>query len=110
MKSSLSLGGLSLGSLSGAGIGDDLAPKRGPGRPRKDPFSITEGASSPDKRKQSLYFPEAMLSEMKEEATRLDRSLSWVVQRAWKVAKEQIAHLPTIDGDDSFSSAADAEE
>ena len=40
-----------------------------------------------DKRKQSLYFPEAMLQEIKDEAARLDRSLSWVVQRAWKMAR-----------------------
>ena len=36
-----------------------------------------------DKRKQSLYFPESMLQEIKDEAARLDRSLSWIVQRAW---------------------------
>lgn len=47
-----------------------------------------------DKRKQSLYFPEAMLDEMKEEATRLQRSLSWVVQRAWKLAKKEVKKLP----------------
>jgi len=41
--------------------------------------------SKTDKRKQSLYFPESMLQEIKEEAARLDRSLSWVVQRAWKI-------------------------
>jgi uncharacterized small protein (TIGR04563 family) len=33
-----------------------------------------------DKRKQSLYFPEEMLKEIQEEATRQDRSL--VVDRA----------------------------
>src|SRR5207302_1455705 len=39
-----------------------------------------------DKRKQSLYFPESMLQEIQQEAARLDRSLSWVMQRAWKIA------------------------
>ena len=34
-----------------------------------------------DKRKQSLYFPEEMLKEIQEEATRQDRSLSWIVQK-----------------------------
>ncbi len=53
--------------------------------------------SPADRRKQSLYFPEGMLQEMKEEAARLDRSLSWVVQRAWKVAKAEIRALPSID-------------
>ncbi len=33
-----------------------------------------------DKRKQSLYFPEEMLGEIEQQAQRLDRSLSWVVQ------------------------------
>ena len=47
-----------------------------------------------DKRKQSLYFPETMLVEMKEEATRLNRSLSWVVQRAWKVARRDVRKMP----------------
>lgn len=39
------------------------------------------GRVSTDKRKQSLYFPEAMLKELQREADRLERSLSWVVQR-----------------------------
>lgn len=50
-------------------------------------------AEKTDKRKQSLYFPEATLQEIKAEAARLDRSLSWVVQRAWKVAREEIKKL-----------------
>jgi len=47
-------------------------------------------SSSSDNRKQSLYFPEAMLEDIKAEAIRLDRSLSWVVQRAWKTARAEI--------------------
>jgi len=50
-----------------------------------------------DKRKQSLYFPEAMLQEIAEEAKRLDRSLSWVVQRAWRLAKADIKKLPSVE-------------
>jgi uncharacterized small protein (TIGR04563 family) len=42
----------------------------------------------PEQRKQSLYFPREMLEEIRNEAARLDRSLSWIVQRAWKVARE----------------------
>jgi len=48
-----------------------------------------------DKRKQSLYFPEEMLREIQDEARRLDRSLSWVVQKAWKMAREQVKKLPS---------------
>jgi uncharacterized small protein (TIGR04563 family) len=50
-----------------------------------------------DKRKQSLYFPEEMLREIQEEAVRQDRSLSWIVQHAWRAAREQIAKLPGMD-------------
>jgi len=50
-----------------------------------------------DKRKQSLYFPESMLEEIKGEAGRLNRSLSWVVQRAWKVARQDVKKLPSVN-------------
>ncbi len=50
-----------------------------------------------DKRKQSLYFPEDMLAEIKREALRQDRSLSWIVQQAWRLAREQIGKLPSIN-------------
>jgi uncharacterized small protein (TIGR04563 family) len=53
--------------------------------------------SKTDKRKQSLYFPESMLQEIKEEAARLDRSLSWIVQRAWKISRLDIKKLPSVD-------------
>ncbi len=58
--------------------------------------AMGEGSKS-DKRKQSLYFPEEMLEEIKEEAARLDRSLSWIVQRAWKIARVEIKRLPSVD-------------
>jgi uncharacterized small protein (TIGR04563 family) len=50
-----------------------------------------------DKRKQSLYFPETMLEDIKGEAKRLNRSLSWVVQRAWKVARKDMKNLPGVN-------------
>jgi len=56
----------------------------------------TTPADKTDKRKQSLYFPESMLQEIKEEAARLDRSLSWVVQRAWKLARLEVKKLPSV--------------
>jgi uncharacterized small protein (TIGR04563 family) len=56
-----------------------------------------ETVSKTDKRKQSLYFPESMLQEIKEEAARLDRSLSWVVQRAWKISRLEIKKLPSVN-------------
>ena len=58
-----------------------------------------QGTEKPktDKRKQSLYFPEAMLQEIKEEAARLDRSLSWIVQRAWRIARPELRKLPSVN-------------
>jgi uncharacterized small protein (TIGR04563 family) len=47
-----------------------------------------------DKRKQSLYFPEEVLEEIKREAARLDRSLSWVVQQCWKIARGTLHAYP----------------
>ncbi len=52
---------------------------------------------SEDKRKQSLYFPEDMLVELHKEATRLDRSLSWIVQRCVKMGMAQIRQLPSVN-------------
>jgi uncharacterized small protein (TIGR04563 family) len=60
-----------------------------------------------DKRKQSLYFPEDMLREIQHEAARQDRSLSWIVQKAWKIAKNEIAKYPSVN--DIFD-ASDADD
>lgn len=50
-----------------------------------------------DKRKQSLYFPESMLHDIQHEAARLDRSLSWIVQRCVKIAIPEIRKLPSVN-------------
>ena len=50
-----------------------------------------------DKRKQSLYFPEEMLSEISSEAMRQDRSLYWIVQKAWKIARTDIKKYPSVN-------------
>jgi uncharacterized small protein (TIGR04563 family) len=50
-----------------------------------------------DKRKQSLYFPEDMLTEITAEAARQDRSLSWIVQKAWKIARKEIMKYPSVN-------------
>lgn len=49
-----------------------------------------------DKRKQSLYFKQAILEQLQAEAARLDRSLSWVVQRCVKESLPTIQRLPAI--------------
>lgn len=67
--------------------------------------SATSATSSdtkgkPDARKQSLYIPEELLSQVKEQAARLDRSVSWVVQRAIRTALPKIAELPSMSDDE----------
>ncbi len=57
-----------------------------------------------DHRKQSLYFPEDMLQEIQREATRQDRSISWIVQQAWRVARADIRKMPSVN--DVLGSAA----
>lgn len=49
-----------------------------------------------DKRKRSLYFPDNILREMQIEAKRQERSLSWIVQYAWRVARAELMRLPSV--------------
>lgn len=53
--------------------------------------------STTDHRKQSLYFPEEMLEEIQKEALRQDRSLSWIVQQAWKISRTDIKRMPSVN-------------
>ncbi len=58
-----------------------------------------------DKRKQSLYFPEEYLEEIRAESLRQDRSMSWIVQKAWEIARETVRQFPAandfiVDGDE----------
>lgn len=50
-----------------------------------------------DKRKQSLYFTEEMLKDIQEEAVRQDRSISWIIQQAWKIARPELKKYPSIN-------------
>ncbi len=52
--------------------------------------------SKTDKRKKSFYLPEAFIKEMEAEALRLDRSLSWIVQRAWIEGRDKITKYPSV--------------
>lgn len=65
-----------------------------------------------DKRKQSLYFPESMLQDIQREAARLDRSLSWIVQRCVKLGLPDIKKLPSVNEipDDSADDARGRDE
>jgi uncharacterized small protein (TIGR04563 family) len=54
--------------------------------------------SAPDKRKQSVYFSSAILTEIAEAANRLDRSMSWMVQKAWRLARAEMKRVPSAAG------------
>lgn len=45
---------------------------------------------NPVGRKRSFYFPDWMTREVEAEAVRLDRSVSWILQRAWRLARADI--------------------
>jgi uncharacterized small protein (TIGR04563 family) len=57
-----------------------------------------------DKRKQSLYFPEDYLDEIRAESIRQDRSMSWIVQKAWELSRDKVKQFPSandfLPGDD----------
>jgi uncharacterized small protein (TIGR04563 family) len=57
-------------------------------RRRRPKFSL---ATQGPVRKHSIYFPAHILAEIGAEAVRLDRSLSWMVQHAWRRARAEIA-------------------
>jgi uncharacterized small protein (TIGR04563 family) len=47
------------------------------------------------KRKVTLYFNAAMLAETQKEALRQDRSISWVIQAAWRIARDAVKQMPS---------------
>jgi uncharacterized small protein (TIGR04563 family) len=49
-----------------------------------------------DKRKQSVYLPEDVLEVVRLEARRQDRSLSWILQAAVRIARPKLATLPGV--------------
>jgi uncharacterized small protein (TIGR04563 family) len=49
-----------------------------------------------DARKQSLYFPDGMIEDIKGEAIRLDRPISWIIQKAWEIAQREIKRIPSV--------------
>ncbi len=62
-----------------------------------------------DKRKRSLYFPDTILKEMQIEAKRQERSLSWIVQYAWRIARNELMRLPSV-GESGYHENDEANE
>lgn len=46
-------------------------------------------------RRQALYFPTEMLEELQAESQRQDRSISWLIQQAWKIARSDLRRMPS---------------
>ena len=46
-----------------------------------------------DPRKVSVYLPDTILAELRTEAGRQERSLSWLIQKSWRLAREEIKKL-----------------
>jgi uncharacterized small protein (TIGR04563 family) len=59
-----------------------------------------------DKIEQPLFFPEAMLDHIQREAARLDRSMSWCVQKAWEIAGDRVAGLAPGTSDEDAVAVA----
>jgi uncharacterized small protein (TIGR04563 family) len=52
-----------------------------------------------DSRKCSVYFPHELLEELKRESERLDRPIAWLVQQAWRLARDEMKQLPSAPHD-----------
>lgn len=48
------------------------------------------------KKKMTLYFPEELIQKTKQEALRHDRSMSWIIEMAWRIAQERIESMPGV--------------
>lgn len=46
-------------------------------------------------KRQNLYFPGEMLSELQREAQRQDRSISWLIQQAWRISRAEMRRVPS---------------
>ncbi len=49
------------------------------------------------KKKLTLYVSEEVLKETKQEALRQDRSISWILEAAWKISRERVQQLPGVE-------------
>ena len=54
--------------------------------------------SSSPKKKVTLYFNASVLGETQYEAIRQDRSISWIIQAAWRLARAEVRRLPGYSG------------
>lgn len=43
---------------------------------------------------ESVYLSSKTIEEIRSEAKRLDRKISWIAQRAWEMAKAKLREMP----------------
>ena len=48
------------------------------------------------KHKMTVYVPDNVFDEMRLEAERQERSVSWLVEHAWKLSRGQVKTYPTV--------------
>lgn len=46
--------------------------------------------------KLSIYLTDDIHQEVMDAASRQDRSVSWVIQLAWRIAREKVASMPSF--------------
>ena len=51
------------------------------------------------KHKMTVYVPDNVFDEMRLEAERQERSVSWLVEHAWKLSRTQVKTYPTVADD-----------
>jgi uncharacterized small protein (TIGR04563 family) len=66
-------------------------------------------------KRQALYFPSDMLQDIQGEAERQDRSISWLIQQAWRIARNELRKVPSttdyfekLEGDPDGSDGSDS--
>ena len=71
------------------------AQPKAPARPARGPVLVPEApAAASEAHRVCVALPGSVLDDAKREALRLDRSVSWVFQKAWRTARESIKRLP----------------
>jgi uncharacterized small protein (TIGR04563 family) len=60
-----------------------------------------------DPRKISVYFPGPMIRELRRESIRLERTVSWLVQRCVRIGLEELKKMPSINDPDSVDLSED---
>jgi uncharacterized small protein (TIGR04563 family) len=97
------IGGSAIGNVGGSGTLTANGKRRGrpPGSGKGGIGSgFNVGGGTVDARKASIYLPENIREEISAHAARLDRSVSKMIQIAWKLALAQIEAMSGIDDSD----------